>query len=399
MQYIFYRYASRTIVVHLSTYFLKLQEYHTSRNNSGASQQRRQDELTMTSNTLNANVGIQEKAPSATSVIDNKHVTYRGNSSHSAIEEWINYLPNVKWRNVAVISFVHLCALYSLVTIDFTMNIKTVFWYILICVIQGMGFTAGAHRYWTHRTFKAKLPLRIILVFCYLTAGQISIRNWVRDHRTHHKFTETNADPYNSNRGFFFSHVGWLMVKKHPEVIKKGQQMDISDIKADSFVMFADKHLFILNLICGLLIPVMVPVYGWNETWTMSMKLHFFRHIFGWHTVWSVNSFAHMWGSRPYDMHIKPTNNVMVSFASFGEGSHNYHHVFPWDYKASEFGIHTYNFTAMFIEFFAKIGWAYDLQEPSPELVKSVAIKNKMAERHYKWDAVPPPNGEGKIYS
>ncbi|EFN88477.1 Acyl-CoA desaturase [Harpegnathos saltator] len=287
------------------------------------------------------------------------------------------------------------------------MDIRTVFWYILIYTIQGMGFTAGVHRYWTHRTFKAKLPLRIILVFCYLTAGQISIRSWVRDHRTHHKITETNADPHNSNRGFFLSHVGWLMVKKHPEVIEKGQQIDISDIKADSLVM----HFWILSFIFAHMIPIMVPVYGWNEAWTMSMKLHFCRHICEWHSVWSVNSFAHMWGSRPYDIlkitvaiylndrHIKPTNNVMVSFASFGEGSHNYHHVFPWDYKASEFGIHTYNFTAMFIEFFAKIGWAYDLQEPSPELVKSVAIKNKMAERHYKWDAVPPPNGEGKIYS
>ncbi|EFN88476.1 Acyl-CoA desaturase 1 [Harpegnathos saltator] len=200
------------------------------------------------------------------SVIDNKHVTYRGNSSHSAIEEWINYLPNVKWRNVATISFVHLCALYSLVTIDFTIDIRTVFWYILICVIQAMGFTAGAHRYWTHRTFKAKLLLRIILVFCYITADQISIRNWVRDHRTHHKFTETNADPYNSNRGFFFSHVGWLMVKKHPEVIKKGQQIDDNDISR-----ILNKY----NIIVLLSIATALPhvVYSFVATYFLSRQI------------------------------------------------------------------------------------------------------------------------------
>ncbi|XP_025152603.1 acyl-CoA Delta(11) desaturase isoform X2 [Harpegnathos saltator] len=345
----------------------------------------------MTSNTLNANVGIQEKPPSATSEIENKHVTYRGNSLHSVIKEWIDYLPNIKWRNVTIITFWHLCALYSLFTIDFTMDIRTVLWW--------MGFTAAAHRYWSHRSFKAKLPFKIILLLCHLTAGQINISCWVKNHRIHHKYVDTDADPYNSNRGFFFSHLGWLMVKRHPEVIKKGQQIDISDIKADPLVMFADKHFWKLTFIFAHMIPIVMPVYGWNETWTMSLKLHLLSYIFGVHGASSINSFAHMWGTKPYNMHIKPTNNVMVSIVSFGEGSHNYHHVFPWDYKASEFGTHTYNFATMFIDFFAKIGWAYDLQEPSPELVKSVAMKNKMAERHCKWVAVSPPNGEGKIYS
>lgn len=61
---------------------------------------------------------------------------------------------------------------------------------------------------------------------------------WVRDHRQHHKYSDTDADPHNANRGFFFSHVGWLMSRKHPKVKEYGQKMDMSDLEADKYIMF-----------------------------------------------------------------------------------------------------------------------------------------------------------------
>ena len=67
---------------------------------------------------------------------------------------------------------------------------------------------------------------------------QNSIYEWARDHRVHHKFSETDADPHNAKRGFFFSHVGWLLVKKHPDVKVKGAKVDLSDLKADPVVAF-----------------------------------------------------------------------------------------------------------------------------------------------------------------
>ena len=62
--------------------------------------------------------------------------------------------------------------------------------------------------------------------------------NWVTDRRIHHKFSETHSDPHNANRGFFFSHVGWLMQRKHPEVLRLGKQVDLSDVLADPLVRF-----------------------------------------------------------------------------------------------------------------------------------------------------------------
>lgn len=64
--------------------------------------------------------------------------------------------------------------------------------------LSGFGVTGGAHRFWTHRSYKANTPLRIILMLCFTLSGQNSIYEWVRDHRVHHKFSETDADPHNS---------------------------------------------------------------------------------------------------------------------------------------------------------------------------------------------------------
>lgn len=72
-------------------------------------------------------------------------------------------------------------------------------------------------------------------------AIQNDIYEWSRDHRVHHKFTDSDADPHNAKRGFFFSHVGWLLVKKHRDVRLKGNTLDMSDLKNDPVVMFQRK--------------------------------------------------------------------------------------------------------------------------------------------------------------
>jgi stearoyl-CoA desaturase (delta-9 desaturase) len=69
-------------------------------------------------------------------------------------------------------------------------------------------------------------------------AFQNHIYEWSRDHRVHHKFSETDADPHNAKRGFFFSHVGWLLLKKHPDVRNKGKAVDMSDLEKDFVVVF-----------------------------------------------------------------------------------------------------------------------------------------------------------------
>jgi len=77
--------------------------------------------------------------------------------------------------------------------------------------------------------------------FCGYLFSQNKLHIWVRDHRQHHKYSDTDADPHNCTRGFFFSHCGWLMVRKHPDVIAKGKNIDLSDLEADPIVKFQEK--------------------------------------------------------------------------------------------------------------------------------------------------------------
>lgn len=70
---------------------------------------------------------------------------------------------------------------------------------------------------------------------------KFKLRHWVKVHRMHHKYTDTDADPHNINRGFWFAHMGWYLLPKHPEVLKRLKEIDMSDINADPVVSFGDK--------------------------------------------------------------------------------------------------------------------------------------------------------------
>ncbi|XP_052131733.1 acyl-CoA Delta-9 desaturase-like isoform X2 [Frankliniella occidentalis] len=240
--------------------------------------------------------------------------------------------------------------------------------------IGGLGVTAGVHRLWSHRAYKARRPLRYLLAVFFSVAGQNTILNWVRDHRVHHKFTETDADPHNAKRGFFFAHCGWLLQRKHPDVYSQGAKVDLSDVESDPVVQWHTRNFRLLKFIFCLVVPTLIPVYCWGETWTIAVVTCVTRLVILINLTWLVNSAAHLYGTHPYDKRINPTENALVSALSNGEGWHNYHHIFPWDYKASE---HKYlNFTTVFLDQFVRIGWAYDLKSASPDLVARVALRH-----------------------
>lgn len=75
---------------------------------------------------------------------------------------------------------------------------------------------------------------------------------------------------------------------------------------------------------------------------------------------------------------------MTVAAFAFGEGYHNYHHVFPWDYKTAELGNYRLNMTTGFIDFFAWIGWAYDLKTVSHETVEQ-RVKRTGDGSHAVW--------------
>lgn len=79
---------------------------------------------------------------------------------------------------------------------------------------------------------------------------------------------------------------------------------------------------------------------------------------------------------------------MLVSVVALGEGWHNYHHVFPWDYRAAEIGGYLLNVTTMWLDFFGCVGWAYDFKSPSKQLVQQVAINHGDGSWHEVSDTI-----------
>ncbi|KAJ8721565.1 hypothetical protein PYW07_002340 [Mythimna separata] len=139
----------------------------------------------------------------------------------------------------------------------------------------------------------------------------------------------------------------------------------------DPLLRFQHEHYLPLILIMGFILPAYIPTF-WGEELKVAIYICIcLRFILSIHVTTSVNSVAHKWGNKPYDKHIKPVESKIISFLTNGEGFHNYHHTFPWDYRTAELGGYPLNLTKLFIDFMAKIGWAYDLKVVPDELIKS----------------------------
>lgn len=280
---------------------------------------------------------------------------------------------NIKlvWRNILLFAYLHFAAVYGCYLMLTSAKWSTGIFAMCLYSMSGLGITAGAHRLWAHRAYKAKWPLRLILMIFNTIAFQDCAMHWARDHRVHHKYSETDADPHNATRGFFFSHIGWLLCRKHPDVIAAGKKLDITDLRQDKILAFQkDYYLILMPLFCFVL-PTFIPVYGWGETWANAWFVAtMFRYCFLLNATWCVNSAAHKFGHKPYDQYISPSENKGVAIFALGEGFHNFHHVFPWDYKTAELGNYRMNLTTAFIDFFAKVGWAYDLKTVSEEIIQ-----------------------------
>ncbi|XP_062899521.1 stearoyl-CoA desaturase 5-like isoform X1 [Mobula hypostoma] len=222
----------------------------------------------------------------------------------------------IVWRNVVLMSLLHLGAVYSLSLVPYAQPL-TWLWAYICFLLTALGVTAGAHRLWSHRSYKAKLPLRMFLAAANSMAFQNDIYEWSRDHRVHHKYSESNADPHNATRGFFFSHIGWLFVRKHPDVAEKGKKLDVSDLLADPVVVFQRKYYRTSVLIMCFLMPTIIPWYFWGESlWNSYFLASILRYTISLNVTWLVNSAAHMYGNRPYDKNISPRENRFVTFGA-----------------------------------------------------------------------------------
>lgn len=201
-------------------------------------------------------------------------------------------------------------------------------------ITAGMGITVGYHRLFAHRAFSCHWPTRLLILLCGTSAFQGSCIWWARDHRAHHRYVDTDKDPYNSRRGFFWAHMGWLLVKQDKKAIGKA---DCADLEADPLLAWQEKYFLPLSTTLAIVLPVCIAGFGWGDWRGGFFYAAVLRSVMVMQSTFCVNSLAHYFGDLTFSDAHTPRDAFWVSLVTFGEGYHNFHHHIPWDYRGTSF--------------------------------------------------------------
>jgi stearoyl-CoA desaturase (delta-9 desaturase) len=195
---------------------------------------------------------------------------------------------------------------------------------------SGMAITAGYHRLWAHRTYDAHWSVRLFLLVFGTMALQNSVFAWASGHRNHHLHVDDeDLDPYSARRGFWFSHIGW-MLRKYPS--GRDDFTNIPDLKRDPVLAFQHRYYVPLALLANFGLTLLAGVIC-GDVWGMLILAGFLRLVWSHHVTFFINSLAHMWGKRPYTEANTARDNSVLAVVTYGEGYHNFHHMFAHDYR------------------------------------------------------------------
>lgn len=231
-------------------------------------------------------------------------------------------------------------------------------WALVFLYLNGLSITAGYHRLWAHNAYDAHPALKWFFALWGAGALQNSILVWASDHRRHHRHVDDNErDPYSAGRGLWFSHMGWIL-RNYPS--GDNDFSNARDLQRDPVVMFQHRHYVLLTTVMNLGLPVLL---GWwlGDIIGTVLLVGLLRLVVNHHFTFFINSLAHFWGSRPYTEENSARDNPVLAFLTYGEGYHNYHHLFQNDYRN---GIRWYHWdpTKWLISGCARIGLASRLQ-------------------------------------
>ncbi|CAL1709075.1 unnamed protein product [Somion occarium] len=264
-----------------------------------------------------------------------------------------NFVQNVNWLTCAILTLTPALAIWG--AFHTKLRWETAVWSVIYYLITGI--TAGYHRLWAHRSYNAAKPLQYFLAMAGAGAVEGSIKWWSRGHRAHHRYTDTELDPYNAHRGFFYSHVGWMLLKPR----RKPGAADVSDLSRSGVVRWQHRWYIYLILGAGFIFPMLVAGLGWGDWRGGLIYAGAARLCFVHHSTFCVNSLAHWLGEAPFDDKHTPRDHLITALVTVGEGYHNFHHQFPMDYR-NAIKWYQYDPTKWFIWTMHKLGLATHLK-------------------------------------
>lgn len=258
---------------------------------------------------------IQERSDTSSKQLCHQHLsgfdTVNVSASSPKARRKPKFRPVVMWITLGL----HIAALLAFFPQFFSWQAVGVAVFLYVVTI-GLGISLGFHRLASHRSFTVPKPIEYFFILCGTLAAQGAVKGWVGYHRMHHRYTDQGKDPHNSNEGFWWSHLTWVMheIPDEPERLRLTK-----DIATDPFYTFCHKYHSWLQVALGVLLYLLG---GWPfVVWGI-----FVRVVVGFHSTFFVNSVCHMFGYRNHETEDTSTNCWWVALLTFGEGWHNNHH-------------------------------------------------------------------------
>lgn len=244
-----------------------------------------------------------------------------------------NQKPKIIWLNVSVFTITFLVSLICVPIYGYYSGYSLG---IIVTAIIALSFcelsiTAGYHRLWSHKAYEANSVVRFIYAIGGAFAVQNSALHWSSDHRIHHRFVDENdKDPYSADKGFWYSHIGWML--REYQAHRYTNYENARDLQKDKIVMWQHRNYLTLVLLTNFGIPIIAGLML-GDIWGGLLLIGVLRLVVSHHLTFCINSLAHMWGKQPYNDKNTAKDNPLVALLTFGEGYHNFHHAFQYDYR------------------------------------------------------------------
>ena len=252
--------------------------------------------------------------------------------------------------------------------------------FVFFLVSTGLSITLGYHRLFSHLTFQAKWPVKLFTLLFGAAAFEGSALEWSADHRRHHKFVDREEDPYDINKGLFHAHIGWLLFRAGPDTPLTW----VPDLQKDRLAMWQDKNYVPIAIGTAFALPAAI---GWIAGGPVAALGAFLiagvsRVVVVHHMTFCINSLCHWIGDRPYSSDCTARDSVLMAVCTFGEGYHNFHHIFQHDYRN---GVKPWQFdpTKWTIWMLSKVGLARGLRTVPEEKI----LKAQIAEHERRLQA------------
>ena len=263
------------------------------------------------------------------------------------------------WGTIIYMASIHFVALFAVFPSNFSWEAIGVA-FVLYCITAGVGITLGFHRLVSHRSFETPKLVEYFLIFCGTLACQGGPLDWIGLHRIHHKYSDTELDPHDSNQGFWWSHLGWMLCQ-NPANEKISRYT--KDIAKDPFYQFCQIGMIPIQVVLGLFL------YHFGG-WPFVIWGIFVRLVVVFHCTWFVNSATHKFGYKSHESNDNSKNCWWVALLTFGEGWHNNHHAYQY---SARHGLQWWeiDLTWMMIKLLSLLGLAKNIKLPPTTVEQS----------------------------